>query len=99
MEDAVAYEGKAAFVRHVQPFVPVDRHRIGAFDSLDKVSGERRDRGEQTEGPVHVQPRTVSTLELVHLSQSDEVAGVDVAHGRYLDGRLAPQPLEGGGGR
>src|SRR3977135_1152470 len=85
MDVRVTHKGKARVVRDVEPLVAVDRDGVCTLHPLGEMPRQRRDRGEQAEGTVNVQPRVVLTGQRGHVVQRVEITGVDVACGPDKD--------------
>jgi hypothetical protein len=90
----VSHEREAAVVGDVQPLVAVGDDRVCPLDSLDEMARAVREGGEETEGPVHVQPGAVTLREIGHRGQGVEVAGVHLAGTRDHHGGRVAEGLE-----
>ena len=69
--------------------MPVRDHGVRALDPVDQVPRAVRERREQAERAVHVQPGVEPLGEVGHLGQRIEVAGVHLAGARHHHGRRA----------
>ena len=72
----------------------VGDHRVRAFRPLDEMAGTVREGCEETERPVHVQPRAVAFREVGHGGEWVEVAGVHLSGARDHDGGRVTERLE-----
>ncbi len=75
----VADEREPVLVRNVEPLMAVGDDRVGSVDTVHQVLRPRRQRREQPEGAVDVEPGAVALREVGHLLERVEVAGVHLA--------------------
>ena len=75
----VTHEREPALVGTLSHLWPSDDDRVGALDAVDEMLRPRRQRGEQPEGAVHVEPGAVPFGQVGHLVERVEVARVHLA--------------------
>ena len=64
MRFGIAHEKKARVIRHLQPFVKIERDRIGAIDSVHEMLQFGRQRAERAEGAVDMEPQIFRRAEI-----------------------------------
>ena len=96
MRELVAEEHAAHAVRRVQPFVRVERERVGAFDPAHQMRVRGTRRGQRAERAVDVQPQAFFRADVRERAEVVERAGVDAARGADDQERTVARGAIGG---
>ena len=92
VQGGIPDERGAAVVRHVEPLVAVEGDGVSPLDPVHEVPGRGRERREETERAVDVEPRAVLLGQIGQLGDRVEPTGVDLARRRAQDRRRSSSP-------
>src|SRR5258708_4061109 len=86
---AVADHQEAGVIRHLPPFVEIERDRVRAFDSGEPRRECRRENSERTEGAVDVKPQPLYTAQ--RTQRREIIEGTNVHRPRRADDKEGMQ--------